>query len=455
MKFEDGKIIFDDNDKDFLRGMKHSIADPKKTISTRGKCPYCSNTLEYYEVFTSDLPMPERHTIIPAFDEKGVMIGKCENCNNTFKVEITNPDLSNFTPERIKEDFYFLSDTNQQKTKKYSNIKTIESFVETNTILTDRHRGYDFNDNPLFICKDCHSNLENISYTILKDQKWNALSNNYSNYINWDLASHGSSPKYIVIRFPFYCSCGKKHDAVFYSDYHETSDFQQHQFSLLNIFGAQPLSETLFGVYTKTTIMTWLYKLLTRWDFLYDEVYIISPFVGHQFLNNTDLVNTWLNVLSRVNPQKTKIFVRNGQSKSFKRAFSETNIISYDDMEKFDLGSVLIDELKSKNNFHAKVYCAVSQNRCEILNGSMNLVEGKSFEVANFDILDSYSKAFDKFLNPLGIKRTDKIPPENNKKEFSLLFDEKSDFNPYTGTLYPESYISVAINNQDPTPRHP
>ncbi|MEM0826325.1 hypothetical protein J4V44_24185, partial [Escherichia coli] len=149
MKFEDGKIIIDD--KDFLRRMKHSIADPKKTISTRGKCPYCSNTLEYYEVFTSDFPMPERQTIIPAFDEKGVMIGKCENCNNTFKVEITNPELSNFNPERIKEDFYFLSDTNQQKPQKYSNIKTIQSFVETNTILTDRHRGYDFNDNPLFI----------------------------------------------------------------------------------------------------------------------------------------------------------------------------------------------------------------------------------------------------------------------------------------------------------------
>ena len=194
--------------------------------------------------------MPERQTIIPAFDEKGVMIGKCENCNNTFKVEITNPELSNFNPERIKEDFYFLSDTNQQKPQKYSNIKTIQSFVETNTILTDRHRGYDFNDNPLFICEDCHSNLENISYTSLKDQKWNAISNNYSNYINWDLASRGGSPKYIVIRFPFYCSCGKEHDAIFYSDYHETSDFQHHQFGLLNIFGARPLSETLFGVHT-------------------------------------------------------------------------------------------------------------------------------------------------------------------------------------------------------------
>jgi hypothetical protein len=33
MKFEDGKIIIDD--KDFLRSMKHSIADPKRLYLRR------------------------------------------------------------------------------------------------------------------------------------------------------------------------------------------------------------------------------------------------------------------------------------------------------------------------------------------------------------------------------------------------------------------------------------
>ena len=242
----------------------------------------------------------------------------------------------------------------------------------------------------------------------------------------------------------------EKHDANFVSRYQENNSFEAQAFSIVNIFGSRELSDVIFGVYSKTTIMTWLYKLIARWNFLYAKIYIISPFVGHQFLKSQGKVDSWLNLLNRLNPENTSMLVRNGQSKVFKESFSKTNEISYEQMESFNLGSKLIGELKKKNDFHAKIYCAISNGRCEIMNGSSNLVEGKSYEVINFDVIDSYTKTFEKFLKPLGIDNISNDLSSLRSNEYSLIFDENNSFNAFTYHLYPEDYINFSIFNINP-----
>lgn len=119
-------------------------------------------------------------------------------------------------------------------------------------------------------------------------------------------------------------------------------------------------------------------------------------------------------------------------------------------MEKFNLGSELISELKNKQNFHAKIYCGISKGKCEIMNGSSNLVEGKSYEVINFDVINSYTKTFERFLKPLGIDDISNELESLKSDEYSLLFDEENSFNAFIAHLYPKDYVSFSINNINP-----
>ncbi|WP_313619005.1 hypothetical protein [Pantoea septica] len=435
------------NDPLFLKKVKHNLVDPEKTVHMHGKCPHCASTIEYYEVHTSPCPLPGRKTVVPAFDESGMMIGKCKYCDEKFKVDILNPDFSGFDMGWMKLDFYMYSDSNREKEIEYNEIEKIVDFLKKETKLTDRKDNYDFSNYPLYVCHNCNENLEIKSLEKLK-KEWGSIACSYGNYTNWALSqSRGPAPENIIIKFSLDCSCGKSHLVFLQSKYLEITSFENHSFNIINIIGAKNISDVIFGVYTKTNIMSWLYKLLARWNFIYDRVYLISPFVGHQFLRSEDLVNAWLKLLNYLQPNKTSILVRSGQSKLFKTAFSKTNEISYEEMERFNLGSELINELTAKTNFHAKIFCAVSPNKCEIMNGSSNLVEGPSFEVVNFDTIDNYSKAYDLFLKPLGINDLSGQFENLYASTYSLLFDEANDFNVSNSVLQPKDHINFFIHN--------
>lgn len=57
----------------------------------------------------------------------------------------------------------------------------------------------------------------------------------------------------------------------------------EYSLLLVNVTNTLPLDKVILGVFTKTNIMNWLYKLLIRWGLLFDKIYLVSPFVGHQF----------------------------------------------------------------------------------------------------------------------------------------------------------------------------
>lgn len=434
-----------ESDPSFLKTIKHMLADPAKTIHMHGKCPHCSTTIKYYEVFTSPRALPGRSIVVPSYDEQGVMIGQCKDCGGKLKIEITNPDLSNFDFGYMKIDFFTLD--NFEKEKGYSDTPQLIDFLEKKELLDDGAGKYDFEKHPLYICDNCESGLEVASLNKLKEN-WALISEPYWNYTNWALGkSRGPAPENIVIKYSITCNCGQPKTVFAQSKYHENTHFENHSFNIINIVGSKNLSEVIFGVYSKTNIMAWLYKLLSRWNFLYDRVYIISPFVGHQFLPKDKLVSSWLTLLGYLDPRKTEILVKSGQARSFKNAFTNINETSYEEMERFNLGSSLISDIKSKANFHAKIFCAVSQNRCEIMNGSSNLVEGPSFEVINFDTLKNYQTCYDNFLNPLGISDISGDFEKTNKNSYSLVFDENNGFSLSTAVLEPKNHIEFCIQN--------
>lgn len=119
-------------------------------------------------------------------------------------------------------------------------------------------------------------------------------------------------------------------------------------------------------------------------------------------------------------------------------------------MEMFGMGSELVNSIKTNKNFHAKIYCGVSNDICEIMNGSSNLVEGPTLEVINFISHLDYRTTYKQYLKPLNLEDLSEQLTLKQSKEYSLFFDEESDFIPIY--FYKEDYIDYVINNIIPEP---
>jgi hypothetical protein len=413
---------------DYLRKIRRLLIDSQEQVSVNNtKCPHCNNVITLTEAYTKPYILATGLTV-PACDEKGVMIGECNECNEKFTIDVTNPEISDFSSGAIKIDFYFNVDDNKNEQFKYLLKST--SKVGRDSNLSKHYVDYIYDEHPLYICDQCEKDLEKPSLDALQNNL-NTLDQQHYNYVNWSLKNgRGKSPEYIIVKIVFECSCGNACKSFFFKKYRETFNLNINEFSLCNIIGARDINNRIIsGVYSKDNSVSWIYKLIPRWTILLDKVYIITPFVGHQWLKSTDLMSIWLELINRLDPKKSKIVLKYGQFSSFKKAYQTENDISYETLSEFNLGSELLSELKQTNDFHAKIYCGISQERCEVFSGSANLVKGKSMEVMHFNTFYNFFDFNKAFLKPLGISET----LEQKDKTHSLFFDQDNNFNLFLG----------------------
>lgn len=413
-------------DKEFLRKIKFQLIDDEKTIHKVIKCPHCNTNLEIYEVITSPARIPQGIEV-PELNEIGYWIYKCKKCNKFLKIKVNNPDLLKYSYGYSEFYGFFIDDS-------YFEFKdgiSLDSIVEVKEELVDNKifkisdlQEYNFKEFSLYFCENCNEKLEGKIYDKLKDKK-SIIYKEYYNYVNWSLAHSGPSPRYVIIKLNIKCNCGNKFHAFLYEKYKENVNINlEDSLLLVNVTNSLPLDKVIQGVFTKTEIMNWLYKLLIRWSFLFNKVYLVSPFVGHQFLKNDRVVATWTKIFKFLDPNKSTIIVRRNQLTNFKKSYNEINDIKYEDLEKFKIDSKFINTSKSKGNFHAKFFCGIKDGRCEVMSGSSNLVEGVSYEVINFNTFYNNDIFFDKYLKPLELD----MSFNNEESGYSLLFEEDEEF---------------------------
>jgi hypothetical protein len=437
---ENGKIK---SSPDFLRKNKRLlIKSSEQVFENNSKCPNCGNVVTISEAFTKPCILPNGITV-PAFDEGGVMVGKCSTCDKCFSINVTNPEFSEFANGALKKDYYFKRD-GKEKEYLYKNLLNTISRVQGDSKLKQYCLNYVYDNYPLYVCKQCSVNLEHLSLEAFKEN-FSLFQQEHNNYVSWSLKNAlGQSPEYIIIKLGFRCSCGEECKVVFFKKYAETNHLDVNEFSICNILGARNIDERIMsGVYSKDTCVSWLYKLIPRWTLLFDKVYIITPFVGHQWLKSDKLMDTWLELVNRLDHKKSKILLKYGQFSSFRKAYSKENNVSYETLSEFDLGADLLSELKQTNDFHAKIYCGISQTRCEVFSGSANLVKGKSMEVMHFNVFDEFSKFNEAFLIPLGINENLNFKTNTH----SLLFDSENRFSLFGGssTISSDEYNKVIL----------
>jgi hypothetical protein len=428
---------------EFLRQNKRSLIESNESVSeSNSKCPNCSSVVTISEAYTKPCTL-ENGITVPAFDEDGVMIGECKSCDKNFAMDVTNPEFSEFISGAVKKDYYFKVDDKRKKDL-YKNLFSATARVEGDNKLKNYYLNYIYDDYPLYVCNQCGENLEYISLKAFKEN-FTLFQKEHNNYVNWSLKNaQGQNPEHLIIKLDFRCSCGEECKGFFFKKYVETFNVEISEFSICNIVGARSLDKRIMsGVYSKNNCVSWLYKLIPRWTLLFDKVYIITPFVGHQWLKSDKLMDTWLELVNRLDHKKSKILLKYGQFSSFRKAYSKENNVSYETLSEFELGADLLSELKQTNDFHAKIYCGIRQNRCEVFSGSANLVKGKSMEVMHFNVFDDFDKFNEAFLIPLGVKEDLKFKTNTH----SLLFDSDKKFSLFQGrsTINYDEYNNVIL----------
>jgi len=395
MEVKDGKVYFSEEE---LRQKKVLLLDQDHVAVHRGKCPRCSATVEFTEAKTVEVNLPIG-LLVPPCDEDGIAIGRCDRCNELFSVRVLNPDHCYFRAGAVKTDYAL-----EPIDEKWNELPCINARVDVEDRVGQRDYTYEFSSHPLYVCDSCSCELDALAFCALA-AKHQAIAKAHANYVNWSLGKgHGPTPEDSIVRIGLACTCGRPLVAFFHTAYREKPLPSSESLALINIIGSRPLPQRIpVAVYTKDEVISWLHKLLPRWTLAFNEVYVITPFFGHSFQSKQKKVESWLDVVNRLDHRKARIITRSGQLKDFRQAFEEVKGQPYSTLAEHDLGSDIINETKQKNNFHAKIYCAVGNGRCEVFTGSANIVKGPSKEVMHFAQIESELMFRTAFLEPLGV----------------------------------------------------
>lgn len=414
---------------------------------THTECPYCRNIVTFTEAHLKPLDI-SKLTTIPFQDEEGVVIGECIKCHQEFALNVINPDFSFFKKGASLIGHYFNEDGKDIKSvfqrEKYEDHRYALERVEGDDDLVSYRLNYSYDEYPLYVCKHCNTNLETLSLQKL-DEKFDKLLENLNRFIGFNVKSGGVvDPEYILVKNSFACFCGREHHSFFFKKYREIIDIKPTEFAICNITGAHSFDKKIKpGVYSKSNIVSWIYKLIPRWTIIFDKVYIITPFIGHQHKDPAELTDIWIELINRLDPKKSHIWVKSGELSKFKNAYFKVNNIEYNKLNDFNLGSALLSETTQNKDFHAKIYCGISANRCEVFSGSANLVRGPSLEVMHFMTLENFHDFNESFLAPIGIKEDLNVKNEG----YSILFDSINDFNTFS-TIKSDSYGGTILSDE-------
>ncbi|WP_274877771.1 hypothetical protein [Vibrio harveyi] len=351
------------------------------------------------------------------------MVAVCNSCDKKFKIETKNPDESYIEYGANKKD-----SIDYEIRPSLVELNSIEDVIQYNGNLNENNVIFDTNTKPLYTCASCGCSLEKAAFLKL-DSSFNEICTSYNNYTMYDIKGYGFSPVKALYLLDIECECGRSHKAVFYKKY-DHNGFEITDFNLGNIINSTPLDLIIDGVMSKDDCMELLKKTLIRWELFFEKILIITPFVGHQYLSEEKLIETWFSILSQITSDKAKLITRTASLNTIKRAISN-EICDYKVLEEYELSVKHIDEAIKLQPSHAKIYCALTEECSEMIHGSANIVYGPSKEQVTFKRYPSFKILYDNFIKPLDIKNINENECHNKFFDTSnVIFDEAKGFRP-------------------------
>jgi hypothetical protein len=347
------------------------------------KCPRCGEPHHYTEIK------------FPAINDRGSWVIQCGKCPQRFVVHLRNPVESDAGICDVVERF-------DDEVDPYDGDDPPAGASAVHNLQMNREElRFDYESEPIYRCAATDDDLESAALGALVDNH-SEISSQIAQAMNLYLAQRAPEVDHAVITVPVPCKCGEDHRATFYSPFRlDGSPPPKPEEMLLAHISGCDLADRLTGILTKSYLMGALEKLIIRWRLLCDQIVIAVPFIGHQFKTKEQRLEIWERLLAMLDPDRTVLLTRPSGYGEYKKALLASGL-DHDLLAEFGLENRIVSAGNKKRDFHAKVYVGVGE-RCEVLSGSPNIVEGPSLENASFAACNR-ERVDKRYLEPLGVK---------------------------------------------------
>jgi hypothetical protein len=338
------------------------------------KCPYCNNNIKIDIV---DFPVD---------NDYGGIIVKCVQCDQKSYTKIKNP-VETFIRSGAKKIEYWDDDIIQDSEvlNRFHDIKALERGVLLTGDINQQQPTFNIETTSIHYCYQCGKSIEKLVYDILLQNESEIIGQYHT--IMGAYHKGYTNGKYVIVELPITCTCGHKEKAFLYTSFDYGNFFTKKGIDELLLLGTKSTikSVDLDRICSKSECISMLEKFIFRWNFLFPKILIATPFVGHQWMNEDQLLELWEWLLNTLDPQKTIFITRRATFNKYKKTFEKKNGITLAFLEDYDLDNKIISDFTSKQDFHAKIFAGISSEKTEVLAGSFNLLRGESFENLSYD----------------------------------------------------------------------
>ena len=352
-----------------------------RSIRKVAKCPHCKAPHDYVEVR------------FPVANDAGYWNIDCQACDKPFIIELENP--------RESAASYYVSERHEVAYEGPADCVATEIVAHDLNLNRTTHR-FNFDAPPLYLCQQTGNNLETPARQALVGEL-DAIKAAY--YVAISYALKGGTPDYqhVVVHIDVPCDCQAPHTATFYARFLTNGDIQASPDEyLLAGVSRSDLPERLDGLYSKSEIMAFLEKLIIRWHLIADQIIVASPFVGHQWLSKEAKMSTWTWLLSMLDPRKSVFITRKLELTTYKKVLEDVEGLNHEFLSEYGLESKLVSADTRRQDFHAKFFIGMAEDRCEVLSGSANLTTGPSIENISFKAI-SPKACHDKYIAKINV----------------------------------------------------
>lgn len=185
-----------------------------------------------------------------------------------------------------------------------------------------------------------------------------------------------------------YESGGQVYEAKWGKELKYDHTFCCKHFQLIDHTGSD---KEIDGVYSRDEMMPYLFRCLMRWKLIANQVVVVTPFIGFDFPFSKDedrkeLIGLWELLNRTLDIDKTTFITRVTTYGSLKKCQEKLEVPA-EVLKEWDLMNNLqkmVDNpktrVKTKEQFHAKFYAGVFDDRVEMLSGSFNVQTGVVLE---------------------------------------------------------------------------
>lgn len=346
------------------------MASNEKAVKCRGK-----RCKEVFHIFENYEP--------GGINDHGYIAVKCKKCGEVTKIRIKNP-----SKDGCFDNFDIIDAWVDGSDSEYDSLPDGETAI---VMGNEPAEGMPTVFHPSLDCpfwQDKDLNLEITAEECFKEFG-NQVNMELKNLYNvWVKSMPGFDDVERCIVAQEYESGGRVYEATWGKELKNDSTFCCKHFHLINHAGSD---KDIDGVYSRNEMMNYLFRCLTRWKLIANQVVVVTPFIGFDFpfskdKDRAELIGLWELLNSTLDIDKTMFITRVRTYGSLKKC-QEKLEVPKEVLREWDLMNNLqkmVDDpktrVKTRSQFHAKFYAGVFDDHVEMLSGSFNVQTGVVLE---------------------------------------------------------------------------